>query len=188
MKIGYARVSGFSQDHALQIDALEAAGCERIFVETASGLKSDRPELAKLLDHVRAGDVVTIYSLSRLARSIRHLLDVAENLRAREIGLKSLTEGFDTTTVSGRFIFNLLACVSQMEVELLKERTHAGLRAARARGRVGGRPKSLDAVKLKVVKTLIAEGTMTMAEIADHVQVAPSTIYRSVRGGRGAIA
>jgi DNA invertase Pin-like site-specific DNA recombinase len=113
--------------------------------------KSDRPELAKLLDHVRAGDVVTIYSLSRLARSIRHLLDVAENLRARDIGLKSLTEGFDTTTVSGRFIFNLLACVSQMEVELLRERTHAGLRAARARGRVGGRPKSLDPVKLKVV-------------------------------------
>lgn len=188
MQIGYARVSTDSQDHSLQLDALRAAGCEKVFVETASGLKSDRPELAKLLDHVRAGDVVTVYSLSRLARSIKHLLDVAENLRARQIGLKSLTEGFDTTTVSGRFIFNLLACVSQMEVELLKERTHAGLRAARARGRVGGRPRSLDAVKLKVVKTLIAEGTMTMAEIAHHVQVAPSTIYRSVRGGRSVLA
>lgn len=188
MQIGYARVSTDGQDHSLQLDALRTVGCEKIFIETASGLKSDRPELAKLLDHVRPGDIVVIYSLSRLARSIKHLLDVAENLRGRDIGLKSLTEGFDTTTVSGRFIFNLLACVSQMEVELLKERTHAGLRAARARGRVGGRPKSLDPVKLKVVKTLIDEGTMTMAEIADHVQVAPSTIYRSVRGGRSALA
>lgn len=188
MQIGYARVSTDGQDHSLQLDALRAAGCEKVFIETASGLKSDRPELAKLLDHVRAGDVVTIYSLSRLARSIRHLLDIAETLRAREIGLKSITEGFDTTTVSGRFMFNILAALGEMEVELLRERTHAGLRAARARGRVGGRPKSLDSVKLKVVKTLIAEGAMTMAEIADHVQVAPSTIYRSVRGGRSALA
>ncbi|CAH1696449.1 Serine recombinase PinE [Hyphomicrobiales bacterium] len=187
MQIGYARVSGSSQDHALQLDALNAAGCERIFIETASGLKADRPELQKLLDHVRPGDLINIYSLSRLARSIRHLLELAEDLRARNVGLKSLTEGFDTSSPAGRFMFNVLGSLSQMEVELLRERTHAGLRAARARGRVGGRPKVLDAVKLRVVKTLIAEGTMTMAEIADHVQVAPSTIYRSVRGGRSAL-
>lgn len=188
MQTGYARVSGHSQDHALQIDALTAAGCERIFVETASGLKADRPELRKLLDHARPGDVIVVYSLSRLARSIHHLLDVAEDLRGRDIGLKSITEGFDTTTVSGRFMFTILGALGQMEVELLRERTHAGLRAARARGRVGGRPKSLDATKLVVVKTLISDGSLTMAEIAEHVQVAPSTLYRAVRGGRSALA
>jgi DNA invertase Pin-like site-specific DNA recombinase len=188
MQIGYARVSGFSQDHALQIDALTATGCERIFVETASGLKADRPELRRALDHVRPGDVIVVYSLSRLARSIRHLLDVAEDLRAREIGLKSITEGFDTTSPAGRFMFNVLGALGQMEVELLRERTQAGLRAARARGRVGGRPKALDTVKLTVVKTLIAEGTLTMSEIAEHVGVAPSTIYRAVKGGRSALA
>lgn len=188
MQIGYARCSQASQDHALQIDALTAAGCEKLYIETASGLKADRPELKKLLDHARAGDVITIYSLSRLARSIRHLLDVAEDLRAREIGLKSITEGFDTTSPAGRFMFNVLGSLGQMEVELLRERTQAGLRAARARGRVGGRPKALDTVKLTVVKTLLGEGTLTVAEIAEHVQVAPSTIYRAVKGGRSALA
>lgn len=188
MQIGYARCSQASQDHALQIDALTAAGCEKLYIETASGLKADRPELKKLLDHARPGDVITIYSLSRLARSIRHLLDVAEDLRAREIGLKSITEGFDTTSPAGRFMFNVLGALGQMEVELLRERTQAGLRAARARGRVGGRPKALDTVKLTVVRTLIAEGTLTMSEIAQHVGVAPSTIYRAVKGGRSALA
>ncbi len=188
MQTGYARVSGQSQDHALQIDALTAAGCERIFVETASGLKTDRPELRQLLDHARPGDVIVVYSLSRLARSVRHLIDVAEDLRAREIGLKSITEGFDTTSPAGRFMFNVLGALGQMEVELLRERTHAGLRAARARGRVGGRPKALDPVKLTVVRTLLSEGSLTVAEIAEHVQVAPSTIYRAVKGGRSALA
>lgn len=136
MLLGYARISTGGQDHALQIDALTAAGCEKLYIETASGLKADRPELRQLLDHARPGDVIVIYSLSRLARSIRHLLDVAEDLRVREIGLKSITEGFDTSSVAGRFMFNVLAALSTMEVELLRERTHAGLRAARARGRV----------------------------------------------------
>lgn len=188
MKLGYARKSTFDQQHALQIDALKADGCERIFIETASGLKADRPELRQLLDHARPGDVIVVYSLSRLARSIRHLLDVAEDLRAREIGLKSITEGFDTTSPAGRFMFNVLGALGQMEVELLRERTQAGLRAARQRGRVGGRPRALDTVKLTVVKTLMAEGTLTMSEIAEHVQVAPSTIYRALKGGRSALA
>jgi DNA invertase Pin-like site-specific DNA recombinase len=188
MRLGYARKSTFDQQHALQIDALKADGCERIYVETASGLKTERPELRQLLDHARPGDVIVVYSLSRLARSIRHLLELGEDLRARDIGLKSLTEAIDTTTVSGRFMFNVLGALGQMEVELLKERTKAGLQAARARGRVGGRPKSLDPVKLTVVKTLLGEGTLTMAEIAEHVQVAPSTIYRAVKGGRSALA
>lgn len=188
MRLGYARKSTFDQQHALQIDALKADGCERIYVETASGLKTDRPELRELLDHARPGDVIVVYSLSRLARSIRHLLELGEDLRARDIGLKSITEAIDTTSVSGRFMFNVLAALGQLEVELLRERTHAGLRAARARGRVGGRPRALDPVKLTVVRTLLSEGTLTVAEIAEHVQVAPSTIYRAVKGGRSALA
>ncbi len=188
MKLGLARVSTDGQDHSLQLDALKAAGCERIFTETISGTKAERPELRKLLDHARSGDVIVVYSLSRLARSIRHLLELAEELRAREVGLQSLTEAIDTTSPAGRFVFTILGALGQMEVELLRERTHAGLRAARARGRVGGRPRALDSVKLTVVKTLMTEGSLTMAEIAEHVQVAPSTIYRALKGGRSALA
>ena len=125
---------------------------------------------------------------SALLGSLRSALTLAEELRAREIGLQSLTEAIDTTTPAGRFVFTILGALGQMEVELLRERTQAGLRAARARGRVGGRPKALDTVKLTVVKTLLGEGTLTVAEIADHVQVAPSTIYRAIRGGRSALA
>ena len=188
MKLGLARVSTDGQDHGLQLDALKAAGCEKVFIETVSGTKSERPELRKLLDHARAGDVVVVYSLSRLARSVRHLIDLSEEFQRREIGLMSLTESIDTTTPVGRFLFHLLASLSALEVDTLRTRTKAGLLAARARGRVGGRPKALDPVKLSVVKTLIADGTLTMSEIAEHVGVAPSTIYRAMKGGRSALA
>ena len=188
MKLGLARVSTDSQDHSLQLDALKAAGCERIFTETISGTKADRPELRKLLDHARAGDVIVVYSLSRLARSVRHLIDLSEEFQRREIGLMSITEAIDTTTPAGRFLYVTMSALSQLEVDLLRQRTSAGLLAARQRGRIGGRPKALDPVKLAVVKTLIAEGTLTMAEIAEHVQVAPSTIYRALKGGRSALA
>jgi len=188
MLLGLARVSTDGQDHSLQLDALKAAGCEKVFIETISGTKADRPELRKLLDHARPGDVIVVYSLSRLARSVRHLIDLSEEFQRRNIGLKSLTESIDTTTPAGRFLFHLLGALSAMEVDVLRSRTRAGLLAARARGRVGGRPKSLDPVKLTVVRTLIAEGTLTMSEIAEHVGVAPSTIYRSLKGGRSALA
>lgn len=187
MKLGLARVSTDGQDHSLQLDALKAAGCEKVFIETISGTKAERPELRRLLDHARSGDVIVVYSLSRLARSVRHLIDLSEDFQRREIGLMSITEAIDTTTPAGRFLYVTMSALSQLEVDLLRERTHAGLRAARARGRVGGRPKALDTVKLTVVKTLLSEGSLTVAEIAEHVQVAPSTIYRSIRGGRSAL-
>lgn len=189
MLIGLARTSTGGQDHALQIDALTAAGCERVFVETGSATKSDRPELKKVLEFARDGqDVIVVYSLSRLARSIRHLLDLGEELQRRNIGLKSLTEAVDTTTPQGRFLYSLLAGLSQMEVELLRERTRAGLAAARARGRIGGRPRSLDATKLQVAKTLMASGELTVAQVAAQVGVTPSTLYRALPGGRSALA
>ena len=188
MKLGLARVSTDSQDHSLQLDALKAAGCEKVFIETVSGTKADRPELRKLLDHARAGDVIVVYSLSRLARSVRHLIDLSEEFQRREIGLMSITEAIDTTTPAGRFLYVTMSALSQLEVDLLRQRTAAGLLAARQRGRVGGRPKALDPVKLTVAKTLLSEGTLTVAEIAQHVGVAPSTIYRAVKGGRSALA
>lgn len=189
MLIGYARCSTGSQDHALQLDALKAAGCDRIFIETASGMKADRPELKKALEYARDGqDVIVVYSLSRLARSIRHLLDLGEQLSQRQIGLRSLTEAIDTTSAQGRFVFNILAAMNCLEVELLRERTRAGLAAARARGRVGGRPRALDATKLHVVKTLMSNGELTISQIAAQVGVTPSTLYRAIPGGKSGLA
>ncbi|WP_460452590.1 recombinase family protein [Alsobacter sp. SYSU BS001988] len=188
MRIGVARVSTQGQDHTLQMDALKAAGCERIFTETVSGMRKDRPELRAALDFAREGDVIVVYSLSRLARSVSNLLGIGDELQRRKIGLKSLTEAIDTTSPAGRFVFTLLGALGQMEVELLRERTKAGLQAARARGRVGGRPKALDPTKLMVAKTLLADGVLSVAEIAEHIGVAPSTLYRALPGGRSALA
>jgi Resolvase, N terminal domain len=144
MLIGYARVSTDGQDHALQLDALRAAGCDKVFVETASGTRTDRPELAKALDQARKGDVLVVWRLDRLARSLRHLIDIADDLNRRGVALKSITENIDTTTPSGRFMFNILGALSSMEREIIVERTRAGLVAAAARGRRGGRPAALD--------------------------------------------
>jgi DNA invertase Pin-like site-specific DNA recombinase len=187
MLIGYARVSTDTQDHSLQIDALTRAGCEKIFEEVASGTKADRPVLAEALQFARAGDVLVVYSLSRLARSIRHLLDIADGLQRRNIGLRAVSETIDTSSAGGKFTFNVLAALAEMEVQLLRERTRAGLAAARARGRRGGRPRALDPVKMQVARTLLAAGDLTVAEVADQIGCAPSTIYRSLPGGRRGI-
>ncbi|MBC4015898.1 recombinase family protein [Siccirubricoccus deserti] len=184
MLLGYARVSTDQQDHALQLDALRGAGCERVFVETASGTRADRPELARLLETARPGDQICVWRLDRLARSLRHLIDIADDLQRRGIALRSLTESIDTSTPSGRFLFNILGALGQMEREIIVERTKAGLRASRLRGRVGGRPRALDQTKLTIAQTLMGNGNLSMAEIARQVGCAPSTLYRSLPGGR----
>lgn len=188
MLVGFSRVSTSTQDHALQVDALERAGAERIFCETASGTKIDRPELDNALAFMRPGDVLLVHSLSRLGRSVRQLVEIVETLNERQIGLRSLTEAIDTTTPSGRLWLNFISSIQQFEVEQLRLRTRHGLAAARARGRVGGRPRSLDDQKIKVAKALIADGALTVAEVAAQVGVAPSTLYRALPGGRGAVA
>jgi DNA invertase Pin-like site-specific DNA recombinase len=169
MLLGYARVSQDTQDHALQLDALRAAGCERIFVETGSGSRADRPELAKLMEVVREGDTVACWRLDRLARSLRHLIDIADDLNRRGIALRSLTEAIDTTMPSGRFMFNILGALSSMEREIIVERTRAGLVAAASRGRRGGRPAALDASKIRAAKAMLASGEMSAGEVAQQL-------------------
>ncbi|MDP3416118.1 recombinase family protein [Falsiroseomonas sp.] len=188
MLLGYARVSTDGQDHALQLDALNRAGCERVFIETAPGARADRPELARLLEQARAGDTIVCWRLDRLGRSLKHLLDLSEQLQVRGIGLKSLTEAIDTTTPAGRLMFSVLGALSAMEREVLQERTRAGLAAAAARGRRGGRPPSMDDAKVRAARAMLASGTMTAGEVAMQIGVSPSTLYRHVPGGRAAAA
>ncbi|MBX6746826.1 MAG: recombinase family protein [Acetobacteraceae bacterium] len=187
MQIGYARVSTDQQDHALQLDALRNAGCERVFVETASGTKADRAELTRALEMARQGDVLVVWRLDRLARSLRHLIDISEQLQQRGIGLRSLNEAIDTSTPGGRFVFAILAALGQMEVEIIRERTRAGLAAAAARGRRGGRPPALNEAKIRAARAMLASGTMTAAEVARQLGCAPSTLYRHLPGGRSAL-
>ena len=187
MLLGYARVSQDSQDHALQLDALRAAGCDKLFVETASGIRTDRPELGKALEQARQGDVLVVWRLDRLARSLRHLIDIADDLNRRGVPLKSITENIDTTTPSGRFMFNILGALSSMEREIIVERTRAGLVAAAARGRRGGRPAALDESKIRAARAMLASGNMSAIEVAQQLGCAPSTLYRHLPGGRSAI-
>jgi DNA invertase Pin-like site-specific DNA recombinase len=187
MQIGYARCSTSFQDHSLQLDALRDAGCERIFVETASGSKTDRVELAQALDLAREGDQICVWRLDRLARSLKHLIELSEELSGRGVALRSLTENIDTSSASGRFLFNVFSSIGQMEVDILRERVKAGLQASRARNRVGGRPPALDDAKIRAAKAMLASGTMSAAEVAKQLGCAPSTLYRHLPGGRGAV-
>jgi DNA invertase Pin-like site-specific DNA recombinase len=188
MLLGYARVSTDQQDHALQLDALRQAGCTRVFVETASGTRTDRPELAKVLEQARQGDTLVIWRLDRLARSLRHLIDLSEDLTRRGVALKSITESIDTGSSSGRFMFNILGALGQMEREIIVERTRAGLVAAAARGRRGGRPPALDESKVRAAKAMLASGEMSAIEVAKQLGCAASTLYRHLPGGRSALA
>ncbi|MXV13484.1 recombinase family protein, partial [Xanthomonas sp. LMG 8992] len=140
MKIGYARVSTREQNPALQVDALKAAGCERIYQDVASGAKTARPALDELLGQLRAGDVLVIWKLDRMGRSLKHLVELVGNLMERTVGLLSLNDPIDTTSAQGRFVFNLFATPAEFERELIRERTPARLTAARARRQGGGRP------------------------------------------------
>lgn len=187
MRIGYARVSTGEQTVDLQRDALAAAGCARIFEETASGAARDRPALAAALDYMREGDVLTVWRLDRLARSLRQLLETAEALEARGIGLASLTEAIDTASPGGRLVFHVFAALAEFERALLRDRTLAGLAAAKARGRTGGRPPALSAEDLAHARALLADPAITMAQVARRLGVAPSTLYRHLPGGRAAL-
>lgn len=180
MRVGYARVSTRDQDSAMQVEALREAGCEKVYTETASGAQRDRPELARLLEYLREGDVLVIWKLDRLARSIRQLIETVEDLAERGIGLVSLTEQIDTTSPSGRLVFHVFGALAEFERELIRERTMAGLASARSRGVRMGRPKALTADQLELARTLKAGGKHSTQKIADQLGVSRSTLYRAL--------
>lgn len=173
-------MSTTDQDAQLQHDALMAAGCNRIFTDTASGALQSRPELDKLFDQLRPGDTLVVWRLDRLGRSIRHLIDQLSALPDLGIGFRSLQENIDTTTSGGRLVFHIFASLAEFERDLITERTNAGLAAARARGRTGGRPPSLTEDKLATAKKLYDQQDMTVAQIGDILGVSRSTIYRAL--------
>ena len=183
-RLGYARVSTDDQDLSLQIDALEKHGIAKslIFMDKLSGARCDRPGLAKCLDALQCGDVLVVWRLDRLGRSMRHLITLVEDLRGRGVGFRSLNEGaIDTTNASGELIFNIFSALAQFERRLIQERTKAGLAAARARGRQGGRPRlEADVAKVRAVKRLAADKSIPIDDICDTLKISKSTYYRYV--------
>ena len=187
MLIGYARVSTSEQMLDLQKDALEKAGCSKIFTDTASGAKAERPGLTEALSYVREGDTLVVWRLDRLGRSLKHLIETITDLNTRKIGFRSLTEGMNTTTSNGRLIFNIFASLAEFERDLIRERTNAGLQAARARGRYGGRPKAQSlntqkkvALAQSLYDALYDDEHATIDEICKTLHISRATLYRYI--------
>jgi len=179
MLIGYARVSTADQDPQLQIDALETAGIDRLFIDHASGAASSRPAFDEMLQTLRPGDTVMVWRLDRLGRSMKHLLELVADFETREVGLRSLNEQLDTTTANGRLIFHVMAALAEFERGLLAERTKAGLEVARKRGRLGGRPRALTPAAAQALVDLRNDGK-SVAEIAETLRVSRATVYREL--------
>jgi len=180
MKIGYARVSTDAQETHLQMDALTRAKCSRVYEEKASGAKTDRPELMKLVDNARKGDVVIVWKLDRLARSLRQLIDTTILLNERGVELHSLTENINTTTPSGKLTFHIFAALSEFERDILRQRVNAGLKAARKRGRIGGRPRALGEADLKKARALLRSGDYSRVQVAEDLGVSRHTLWRAL--------
>lgn len=185
MKIGYARVSTKDQSLDLQIDALNEAGCQKIFQEKASGVKTGRPALKNMMSHLRPGDQVVVYKLDRLGRSLQHLIELINELKEKEVSFVSLKDGItlDDTAV-GTMMFNIFAAFAQFERDIIRERTLAGLAAARARGKHGGRPKGLDPdaqKKAKMAATLYKSQEHTVREMCEHLSISVGTFYNYLR-------
>jgi DNA invertase Pin-like site-specific DNA recombinase len=183
MLIGYARVSTHEQTLNLQQDALTSAGCTKIFTDTASGAKSERKGLDEALDYVRSGDTLVVWRLDRLGRSLPHLIATMTALEERGIGFKSLTENIDTTTSGGKLIFHIFGALAEFERNLIKERTTAGLSAARARGRKGGRPKALTGRQVSIALALYNDKQHSIEEICRTLKISRATLYRSIKTG-----
>ena len=181
MLIGYARVSTHDQNLDLQRDALEAAGCERVIVDTMSGAASARPGLAQLKDILRADDTLVVWRLDRLGRSLRDLIDWVGYLDGKRIGLRSLHEAIDTTTPTGKLTFHVFGALAEFERTLIRDRTQAGLTAARARGRLGGRPPRLNKDKRELAIRLYNERQMPIAKICTMMGISKPTLYAYVR-------
>jgi len=177
MFVGYARVSTVEQNISLQLDALSQAGCEKIFQDKISGAKMVRPGLQAALEYVQPGDTLMVWRLDRLGRSLRHLIETVSHLEERGIDLRSLHEALDTKTAGGRLIFQIFGALAEFERNLIRERTLAGLKAARARGRIGGRPKSLDTSETELLYRLRDEKEHTVKEICQILGISKPTFY-----------
>src|SRR5512147_1818278 len=178
MLVGYARVSTEDQNLDLQRDALTHAGCERVFTDVASGAKDERTGLAEAIAFLRPGDTLAVWKLDRLGRSLKHLIETVTALQARKVGFRSLQESIDTTTSGGKLVFHVFGALAEFERDLIRERTQAGLQAARARGRQGGRPRLLDATKLSQARSLHQDPANTIAAICATLGIARATFYR----------
>ena len=174
--IGYARISTGEQNSALQIDGLKAAGCDTIFADTASGSKADRPQLEAALQYLRTGDILVVWKLDRLGRSMRHLVELIGSLGQRQVGFRSLTEAIDATTPAGQLLFHVMGALAQFERDLIRERTRAGLSAAAARGRKGGRPIVVTAEIIEKARRLVGQG-LSVREAAARLRVGKSSLY-----------
>lgn len=178
--VGYARVSTAEQTVAPQLDALRAAGCAKIFEDCVSGAKTERPGLNEALDYLRSGDTLVVWKLDRLGRTMAHLIETVRDLAERGIGFRSLTEGIDTTTSGGTLVFHLFGALAQFERDLIRERTRAGLDAAAARGRKGGRKAVVTSDKLVRARKLIADG-LTVREAAARIKVGKTALYEALK-------
>lgn len=181
MEVGYARISTQDQTIDAQVDALEASGCERVFTEVASGSKKGRAVLHQVLEFLRPGDTLVVFKLDRVARSLSHLIELMNHLQSKGIGFRSLTEEINTTTPGGKLLFHLMAAIAEFERDLIRERTMHGLKAARAKGRIGGRPRQMTEDKIDAVRTLLENGT-PVKDAAAAVGVSVPTLYRWLPG------
>lgn len=180
MLIGYARVSKNEQNLDLQLDALKAAGCEKIFTDKITSLKEKREGLDEALEFLRPSDVLVVWKLDRLGRTLRHLIDLIESFNQRGIGFKSLKETIDTTTSTGKLIFHIFGALAEFERDIIHERTKAGLDAARARGHEGGRPRSLNSKKVKMLQDLYTGRKHSIPELCQMFAISKTTLYRYV--------
>lgn len=184
MKYGYARVSTKDQVLNLQIDALKTAGCHKIFYEVAKGARADRPEWLKLLEEIQKGDTLIVWKLDRMGRSLHHLIKVVNDLIAKGVDIISIQDPLNTTSAQGRLIFNMFASLAEFEKDLIRERTMAGLKSARARGRMGGRPKGLSEKAKKTACTaeaLYLQNELKTDDIADQLGISKTTLYKYLR-------
>src|SRR5215212_5766466 len=181
MFVGYARISTTDQTLDLQHDALAKAGCTKIFTETASGAQTERKGLQEAISYVRPGDTLVVWKLDRLGRSLKDLITRITELNDRKIGFKSLTENIDTTTSSGKRIFHIFGALAEFERDIIRERSNAGLEAATARGKLGGRPKALSQEKIKLAKKLYADKNTSVSEICKMLGISRHTLQRYVK-------
>jgi DNA invertase Pin-like site-specific DNA recombinase len=181
MNFGYARVSTQDQNLDLQKDALTKAGCETIYEERASGSKAERPELQEMLKRLQRGNTLVIWKLDRLGRNLKHLIELVEQLEQMGVGLISLQENIDTTTANGKLIFHIFCSLAEFEREMIRERTNAGLAAARARGRVGGRKKALKEEDVKALRALSQDKTLSISQICSRLGISKATYYNYLK-------